>query len=232
MEAPGADLWINTVRYSVPALIISGLGCILWLVAYVTILYRGWKYRFIEIPAAAVVANVSWEFMWSFPYRGDTGWLMEAGYRGWVFLDFVIVYGLFKYGDSQVATPSLRKYLRPAIVLGIASWSTFIYYFVREGYDMSMGATSAYIINVMMSAVYITMLWTHPERAFSALIGWTKGLGTACFSVFMVMAPLHRYQEDVLAEKGFLLSLCLVTLLLDAIYIVALHNRSPERRAS
>jgi hypothetical protein len=232
VQTPGADLWINTVRYSVPELLIFGLGCVLWLVAYAAILYRGWKYRFIEIPAAAVVANVSWEVMWSFVYTGDTGRLMEAGYRGWVFLDFVIVYGLFTYGDSQVVTPALRRYFKPAIVLGIASWMAFIYYFVRDGHDMAMGATSAYIINVMMSAVYLTMFWTHPERQFSAVIGWTKGVGTACFSVFMVLAPLHRYPDDAIAGKGFLLSLCFVTLLLDVIYIIAVHRRAHERSAS
>ena len=224
MNPPGADLWFNTVRYSVPALIVFGLGCVLWLIAYVAILYGVRKNKFVEIPAAAVVANVSWEFMWSFVYTGDTGRLLEVGYRGWVFLDFVIVYCLFRYGDTQVVTPALRKYFRPAVAFGIASWSAALYYFVREGYDMSMGATSAYIINVMMSAVYITLLLTHGAEKFSLLVGWTKGLGTACFSVFMVMAPLHRYQEEALADKGFLLTLCVVTLVLDAVYIMALHR--------
>jgi len=143
-----------------------------------------------------------------------------------VFLDFVIVYYLFRYGRAQVVTPALRKSFTAAVVFGLASWSAAIYYFVREGYDMSMGATSAYIINVMMSAVYITLLQTHPERHFSLVIGWAKGLGTACFTVFMLMEPLHRYQEEPLAEKGFLLTLCAVTLVLDAVYIIALHVRN------
>ena len=230
MDTPGAELWINTVRYSVPSLIVFGLGCVLWLVAYVVILYRAQKYRFVEIPAAAVVANVSWEFMWSFVYQGDTGRLMEAGYRGWVLLDFVIVFALLRGGENQVVTPQLKGLFRPGLVLGIASWMTAIFFFVREGLDMSMGATSAYIINVMMSAVYIVMLYTHPERRFSATIGWTKGLGTACFSLFMVMAPLHRYQDTAPAAKGFLLTLCAISLLLDAVYILALHLR--QQRAT
>jgi hypothetical protein len=225
MNPPGADLWINTVRYTVPALSVFGLGCVLWLVAYVAILVGVRRNRFVEIPAAAVVANVSWELMWSFVYTGDTGRLLEEGYRGWVFLDFVIVYYVFRYGGAQVLNPTLRKYFRPAVAFGIASWSVAIYYFVRNGYDMSMGATSAYIINVMMSTVYITLLHTHPAKYFSLLVGWTKGLGTACFSLFMLMAPLHRYQEDALADKGFLLTLCVVTLILDAVYVVALHQR-------
>ena len=228
MNPPGADLWINTVRYSVPALTVFGLGCVLWLIAYIAILIGVRRNRFVEIPAAAVVANVSWEWMWSFVYTGDTGRLLEAGYRGWVFLDFVIVYFLFRYGSTQVLNPTLRRYFGPAVAFGIASWSVGIYYFVRNGYDMSMGATSAYIINVMMSAVYLVLVATHPERNFSRLIGWTKGLGTACFSVFMFMAPLRRYQEETLADKQFLLTLCVVTLVLDAVYVLALHRR-PRR---
>jgi len=225
MNPPGADLWFNTVRYSVPSLIVFGVGCVLWLVAYIAILDGVRRNKFVDIPAAAVVANVSWEFMWSFVYFGDTGQLMEWAYRGWVFIDFVIVYYIFRYGGSQVLNPALRRYFKPIVVFGIASWSAAIYYFVRDGYDMSMGATSAYIINVMMSAVYVTMMQTHPARNFSLLVGWTKGLGTACFSLFMLMAPLHRYQEEALADKGFLLILCVITLVLDIVYVVALHER-------
>ena len=231
MHPPGADLWFNTIRYSVPSLIVFGLGCVLWLVASVAILQRARTNTFVEIPAAAVVANVSWEFIWSFVYTGDTGRLLEFGYRGWVFLDFVIVYYLFGYGTSQVVTPTLRPYFRPAVAFGIASWSIALDYFVREGYDMSMGATSAYIINVMMSAVYITLLQSHPERKFSLVIGWTKGLGTACFSLFMFMEPLRRYGDEALAGKGFLLTLCVVTLVLDIVYVVMLHRAADGRRA-
>jgi Co/Zn/Cd efflux system component len=93
-----------------------------------------------------------------------------------------------------------------------------------------MGATSAYIINVMMSAVYITLLQTHPERKFSLVIGWTKGLGTACFSLFMFMEPLRRYGDEALADKGFLLTLCVVTLVLDVVYVVMLHRAADGRR--
>lgn len=228
MHPPGAELWVNTVRYSVPALIVFGLGCILWLIAYVAILQGVRRNKFVEIPAAAVVANVSWEWMWSFVYIGDTGRLLEVGYRGWVFLDFVIVYWLFRYGDRQVINPALRAWFKPAVAFGIASWSVAIYYFVRSGYDMSMGATSAYIINVMMSAVYLMLLHSHPARNFSLLVGWTKGLGTACFSLFMVMVPLHRYQEDALADKEFLLTLCAITLILDAVYVLALYRRKRQ----
>jgi len=45
----------------------------------------------------------------------------------------------------------------------------------------------------------------------------------------MVMAPLRRYGEEALADKEFLLTLCAVTFVLDAVYVVALHLRRQER---
>lgn len=229
MDTPGADLWINTVRYSTPALVAFGLGCLFWLVAYAGILDMVRRSQFVQIPAAAVVANVSWELLWSFVYTADTGRLFVWGYRGWVLLDFFIVYCLFRYGASQVINPELRRYFAPAVAFGIVSWTVSLYYFVANGYDMSMGATSAYIINVMMSATYLVLLYTHPPHLFSPLVGWSKGLGTAFFTLFMFIAPLHRYREAELADKQFLLALCLITLALDIAYSAGLHVR---RRAA
>lgn len=225
MDAPGADLWFNTVRYTVPALIAFGLGCVFWLVAYAAILWHVRTRRFVEIPAAAVVANVSWEFLWSFVYTADTGRAFVWGYRGWVFLDFFIVYCLFRYGPSQVTTPALKRWFAPAVAFGIASWSAALYVFIDGGYDMSMGATSAYIINVMMSATYLVLLYTHPPELFSQVVAWSKGVGTACFSLFMFMVPLHLYGRAEVADKRFLLALTIITLALDAAYVAALYAR-------
>lgn len=228
MTAPGADLWINTVRYSTPGLVAFGLGCVFWLIAYAGILLQVRRRQFVEIPAAAVVANVSWEFLWSFAFTQDTGRLFVWGYRGWVFLDIFIVYCLFAYGANQVVNPAIRRYFAASVVFGIMSWTAALYCFGAGGYDMSMGATSAYIINVMMSATYLVLLYTHPPDLFSQVVGWSKGLGTAFFTVFMFLEPLHRYQEDAVTDKRFLLVLCLVTLALDTAYIAGLHARTRD----
>ena len=225
MPAPGADLWINTVRYSTPGLIAFGLGCVFWLVAYAGILQQVRRRGFVEIPAAAVVANVSWEFLWSFVFTPDTGRLFVWGYRGWVLLDVFIVYCLFRYGPTQVVNPAIRRYFAPFVAFGIASWTASLYYFVLGGYDMSMGATSAYIINVMMSATWLVLLYSHPPELFSPMVGWSKGIGTACFTVFMFVEPLHPFGETALADRRFLLVLCLITLALDVAYSAGLHAR-------
>lgn len=231
---PGSELWLNTERYTALQLLVFGAGCVLWIWAYVAVLQNVRRQQFVTIPAAAVVANVSWEFLWGFFFMPDMGKLIVWGYRAWAILDVFIVWNLLKYGDRQLLTPIGKQYFKPAVLFGIACWFTALWFFIGEGYDMSMGATSAYLINVMMSAVYIVLIAKHPEiRRFSFTVAWTKGLGTALISLFMVMAPLYRYDVPAPAApsaKGFLLVLCAITLVLDGVYIgmFRLRLRAPD----
>lgn len=220
--ADGSDLWLNTVKYSTASLIVFGIGAFLWVITYVSVLLHVRKEKFVAIPAAAVVANVSWEWLWGFFFECDLGLLFTWGYRVWAILDVFIVIALYKYGWKQLLTVTGRKYMPLAITFGIIAWFSSLWFFISEGYDMAMGATSAYIINIMMSAVYIVMVVKHPEiRKFSWTVAWTKGLGTALISVFMFMAPMTRFgAPDVPSARGFLWALCILTLALDVIFVV------------
>jgi hypothetical protein len=224
---PGSELWFNTVKYTVLQLVIFGVGGLLWVVAYVAVLINVRKNKFVQIPAAAVVANISWEWLWGFFFMPDLGMAIVWGYRAWAILDVFIVIWLFRYGAKQLLTTTGKQYLPYAIVFGLASWFTSLWFFIAEGYDMSMGATSAYIINVMMSAVYIVLIVKHPEiRRFSFTVAWTKGLGTALISVFMFIAPMTRYgAPDVPADRTFLLVLCVITFILDVIFVAGFWMR-------
>ena len=93
---PCLNYWFNTCSYSVPALSFFIVGGALWFVAYVAVLYHVWKHQFVTIPAVAVVANISWEWLWGFFYVPDLGRLVIWGYRAWAILDVFIVFFLFK----------------------------------------------------------------------------------------------------------------------------------------
>src|SRR3954447_12462050 len=94
--------WLNTAKYSGPMLLLYGVGCFGWVVAYVGTLHKIRSRAYVEIPAAAVVANVAWEFVWGFFNQPDVGRLFSWGYRLWFFLDVFITYNLFKYGPKQI----------------------------------------------------------------------------------------------------------------------------------
>jgi len=203
--------WFNTSQYPVPLLVLFGVGCFGWVVAYVAIVKNALRNRFLEIPAGAVVANIAWEFVWGFLYPNELGRFFSWGYRVWFFFDLAIVYLLFRWGDKQTALSELKASFRPACVFGIAAWAIGIYFFVGEGYDTGYGAISGYILNTMMSALYVVIILRHGELyEFSLLVGWSKMLGTALLTVFNFI---------VQSGNPYLLLLCLLTLVLDLLYI-------------
>jgi hypothetical protein len=209
LKAP--DAWFNTADYSVPLLVLFGVGCVGWVVAYVAIVRNALRNEFLEIPAGAVVANIAWEFVWGFVYPNELGRAFSWGYRVWFFFDLAIVWLLFRYGHKQVELPELRAIFRPACVFGVAAWAVAIYFFVGECYDTGYGAISGYILNTMMSALYVVIILRHGHLYdFSLLVAWSKMLGTALLTVFNFV---------VQGGNLYLLLLCVLTLALDLLYI-------------
>jgi hypothetical protein len=203
--------WFNTAQYPVPLLILFGVGCFGWVVAYVAIVRNALHSQFLEIPAGAVVANIAWEFVWGFLYPNELGRFFSWGYRIWFFFDLGIVYMLFRFGARQVELPELKAVFRPACVFGIVAWAVGIYFFVGEGYDTGYGAISGYILNTMMSALYVVIILRHGHLyEFSLVVAWSKMLGTALLTVFNFIVQPHN---------PYLLLLCLLTLALDLLYI-------------
>jgi hypothetical protein len=206
---------INLTDYTLTQHIFFALGCLLWVFTYAIVIRTIKKSAFIEIPLVAVTANFAWEFLWSFIFVTDMGLLYVWGYRIWFFLDCFIVYGLFKYGYKQIETSPLRNLSKTIIFLSIVAWIMMLYYYIRI-YDAPIshnGVYSGYILNVMMSALYIPfLLKLYKSQPFSIWAAWLKGLGTLLITVFCFL----RYDD------GFLLSMCVVTTILDAVYIFSL----------
>ena len=211
---------INLADYTVTQHIFFALGCLLWVFTYIIVIRGIRKNDFIDIPLIAVTANFAWEFLWSFVFITDMGSLYMWGYRIWFFLDCFIVFGLFRDGYKQIGIAALRDKSKLIIAFGIACWVLMLYYYIKN-YDFPVshnGVYSGYIINVMMSALYIPMLLRLGDsQQFSKWAGWLKGVGTLLISVFCLL----KYND------GFLLSMCAVTALLDAVYIyLVMRNKA------
>ncbi len=213
--------WFNTVDFTIPQLILFAAGCIGWVVAYIGTAITIVKRKVVEIPAAAVAANIAWEFVWGFIFGSTMGFAFTVGYALWCVQDVFITYATFKYGHKQIANPHLRRWFKPALAFGILAWGVVIYFFVSGGYDNGYGALTGYVLNVMMSALYIVLLLQGNALDFSPLVGWSKMIGTGLLSVFALIMS---------RDNLFLLSLCGITLFLDVVYIALLHTRRPSQR--
>src|SRR6185436_6366379 len=65
--------WLNTTDFTAFQLALFGVGCFGWVIAYVGVAVMFRKRKYVEIPAAAVAANIAWEFVWGFIYGSNMG---------------------------------------------------------------------------------------------------------------------------------------------------------------
>ena len=168
--------------------------------------------------------NVTWEFLWGFVWTvemmGDT---LQWFYRLGCVLDLGILAFLFRYGAQQVSLPALRRLFHPVLLASLAGWSAFYWTFRGQGYDLPLGSNSAYVVNVVMSVLYIGLvLRMRDVSAFSPGIGWLKGIGTGMVTVFVF---LHY------PDNRFVQTLGVLTALLDLTYMVVLRLRQLGRLA-
>lgn len=208
--------WLNTAQYPLPLLLLFAVGCFGWVVAYIEVSRQYQRIQFIEIPWFAVTANIAWEFVWGWIVGSDMGKVLTIGYALWCVQDVYITYNLFKVGRKQLVAQDLGPWFTRIMLFSIASWGVMIYFFISGGYDTGYGAISGYILNVMMSALYVEAIVRSDPANYSTIVAWSKMLGTALLSVFNAI---------VRPDDHFLMSLCLITFLLDVVYIILLRMR-------
>jgi hypothetical protein len=78
------------------------VGCgVLWTLAYLLIIRQGFLDRTYGMPLAALCANLSWEFIFTFVYPHDLP--QRAENVVWLSFDFVILGQLLLYGAREAA---------------------------------------------------------------------------------------------------------------------------------
>jgi hypothetical protein len=201
--------------------LVGVVGLFLWFVAYVLVVKDAFQQRTYGIPFLAICLNVTWEFMASFVWTHPVeipvlAWLDRAGF----FVDLVIVYTLLRFGRDEQVIPQIKRFYY-AIFAGtitlaaIGQWT-----FTRTYYD-PLGNIDAFMINLVMSVLFIFMLFARPElRGLSLPVAWAKGVGTACTSVmcFYWLPIIHPEIHDF----ALLNFLYVAIFLFDAVYIALL----------
>jgi signal transduction histidine kinase len=170
------------------------------------------------MPAPAGASNLAWEFVWGFMITTNLGLVFVWGLRIWFFLDLFIFYTILRYGKKQMSTPLFKNKFIWWEVAATLLWVPAFYLFFQEGYDTAMGATSAYMITVIMAFLYVMFYASSGKNQvyYSARAAWCKGIGNTLMSIFVF---LHY------PEMKFLQLLCVVVFLLNAGYIVLISRQ-------
>lgn len=206
--------WLNCSDYTAVQISLVLIGTVFWLIAYAWIAVRAYRTGFVEMPYVAAAANIAWEFVWAFVFVTNLGYLFVIGLRAWFFFDLAIFWFSWKYSANQITAPRLKNKFHTVFLINIAVWAIFFVTFKPGIYDKLMGATSAYISQVLMGVLYIYLYFDVKEKPairLSAAIATCKLLGTLPMGVFVFL----RFADD-----HFLLTLAIASSLLDILYFI------------
>lgn len=210
--------WFDTTNYTPLQIALFTTGALLWIVAYIEVIRFSIKQKTVLIPAVAVVCNYGNEVGGAIFWVPDMGKALVIAYWGWLILDSYILYNLFKYGYKQFTTPYFKKNLRLLIFMGLLGSIPLSCLFMVQ-YDLPMGVLDAYIVNVVMSVAFLSLLFVPDFPEHSTLLAWSKFLGTGIISVMFSM----KYPDNY-----FLWVIYFVVAAFDIMFIVLMYRKRKQ----
>jgi hypothetical protein len=230
-----SDLHVLQLGLSPGALLI--LGNVLWVIAYLLIIRASFHDRIYGIPLLAICLNITWElfFFLRCPMIPPCAAGEEAkclcpplGFAGdlilgiWLLLDVVILYQLVWFGRPHQFIPEIRRFFW-SVVAGTLLVAFFWHYSYITFYDDRSGVEDAWGINLVMSGLFILMLFMRPHlKGLSPGAAVAKMLGSAFNALgLLVMRPFpfpHHENPTMmyfLFSSVFFLDLAYIWLLLD-----------------
>lgn len=184
-----------------------------WSLTYLLIIYRGFQDKSYGMPMAALCANLSWEFIFSFVY--PHGGLQGTIDKVWLALDAVILIQYILYGKGEFTRRLPIKYFYPVLLLTLCLCTAIIMASVPEFSD-PQGKYAAFSQNLMMSVLFISMLLSRGNsRGQSCGIAFFKMIGSLISAVGFYM----YFRSDLITI------ITAATLLFDLIYLVMITRQ-------
>jgi hypothetical protein len=217
---------LNTVMDSSQKFQVMGavVGDLLWLYAYILIIRKGFQDRTYGVPLLALALNFTWEILYTVRFP-PTDWLHIVLRWSWLLADAVIVYQYFRYGKDTGEIVALRPYFYLISIFAFLNAYLFQYFF-RAHFYAPDGYDNAFIINFIMSLLFVQLFFLRSPGLLGLSYGaaWAKMLGTALLSIIFGLQrsqPMHRY--------NFMIFIYVSTFFYDVIYIALLAQ---ARRAA
>jgi hypothetical protein len=206
--------WFDTTNYTPLQIGLFTTGALLWILAYLVVIKYSFKQKTVLIPAIAVICNYGNEVGGAIFFVPDMGKALVIAYWGWLILDTFIVYKLLEFGSKQFTTPFFKNNFKRLVLTGLACSIPLSVLFMIQ-YDLPMGVLDAYIVNVVMSVAFISLLYVPDFQEHSALLAWSKFLGTGIISVMFST----KYPDNY-----FLWAIYFVVAIFDIGFIILMYK--------
>ena len=195
-------------------------GCALWIVAYILFIRQGWKDRTYGVPMAAICLNITWEAV---TFTGPAPVPLWKWIEGaWLFIDVIILWQLWIHGKSTMLRPSLQRY-HHLVIVGMLALATGFHLTWRTFWDDELLFVNAFIINLIMSVLFISLALARPTLSGLTIPGaWCKFLGTILTGVqCLVFLPKVMHERE---SWAFLWYLVVAIAICDALYLFVLYH--------
>jgi hypothetical protein len=215
MVVPFSNLVVQGQGFEMVAAII---GSLLWVVAYILMIIRGFQDQTYGLPLVAIMLNFTWEFIYVFIYPPDNKvvlWLRIL----WLVVDVVNVWLLVRYGKAVQSIPQIRDHFYSVLV-----WTFAFCYVGHLVLHHRLGGTaddeSAYSINFIMSILFVFLFFNRPKQSgLSYGAAWAKMLGTGIMSLAALLAFMQHGVTHYFLEYLFV-----GVFIFDVLYIYMLHK--------
>jgi hypothetical protein len=225
------------------------LSGVFWLIAYILIIYRGFKDKSYGMPIVALCGNLAWEIIFGLGIeRGcAASWstcpaaIIQGRNFIWMVFDFVILYTVLKYGRHYFNHPLVKKYFTWIVLGGVVAAFLVIYTIIQEFWirnawgvvvngqvpdflPLTLQGGSYYTgfgLNVIMSVLFVVMILRRNNvDGQSFYIAFNKWLGTVAAYGFMLADGIQTPVVNVLYAIVFLF---------DVVYMVLVYRKSREQ---
>lgn len=222
------------------------IGTVCWVIALLWMIRDGRRERANAMPLAAILSNLGYQFYFGFvcpatqcaicPYGAcapaDVSQATSLGllwtWRAWLLMQLVIFVQLLRYGREQPQElPLPRRAFVPTIVVllltfyvGQATYTTF--------YVDFKGNAVTYVSNLMMSALFVPLLWARSDaRGLTMGPAVSKLLGSGLQAVAILLTLQEAYPNHE-GAFGFIYFLFAGIFLFDLLYVVLLRGRRAQ----
>jgi hypothetical protein len=196
-------------------LVAAGIGSVFWMLTYTLAIWLGFKQKTYAIPAAAIIGNVAWEFVFAFVFPQSSP-AQAVINTLWFGLDVIIVVTYLKYGRKEFPADLSPHLFIPTFILGIMTALALYWSAATQLQDFS-GNISAFSLNLMISILFIEMLLRRKSvEGQSMYVALFKMFGSVGYGVlFTIRHP----------SWAFIITLSLSTFVFDLIYTVLLYRK-------
>ena len=211
------------------------LSGVFWLVAYILIIYRGFKDRSYGMPVVALCGNLAWELIFGLGIESGcaASWsscphaIIQGRNFIWMVFDLVILYTILKFG-RRYFTGFLNKYFTPIVLGGtvfafLLIWATVQEFYIPNRWGVVVdGQTPAYlpltlqggsyytgfVLNIIMSILFVFMIYRRDNvDGQSVYIALSKWLGSVAAFGFMLADDIGSRVVFVLYAAIFVFDL-------------------------